>query len=94
LCDAIAAEIDAVVGEPVSAGPVGVGVRLCSLVADQVGGVPERRLYFRAVEPYGAIDAPVADENDGVLAGVPAHLVKGHVRMTRAALEDKIGSPG
>jgi hypothetical protein len=85
----VAAKIKAFTHEPRRAGPVGVGVCLGGLLAEQVGVVLQSRLNLRAVEPHGPVNAVVADENHVVLIRIPIHLVKGHVCGARAALEEK-----
>ena len=53
----------------------------------------ERRHDLRAVEPDGAVDAAVADEDDVVVVGEPARVRELHVRDAGAALEaeDRLG---
>jgi hypothetical protein len=54
LHQAVAGEIDAVVGEPVCAGPVAVAVRAEEFVAENVGRTLQRRLDLGTVEADGA----------------------------------------
>ena len=72
LRQAVAGEIDAVVGESVRAGTERVAVRAEGFLAEEVGRVLERRLDLGAVEPDGAVHAAVADEDDVVVVGEAA----------------------
>src|SRR5947207_2448689 len=79
--------VDAVGGEPVRAGPVGVAVRVEGLFPEHVARVLDRRGDLRAVEPDGAVHAAVADEHDVSVAGVAARLLELRVRDAGAAFE-------
>ena len=65
------------------------------LLAEQVGRVLERRLDLRAVEPDGAVDAAVADEDDVALVGEAARLLEKSCSCARGRpARRKIGSAG
>ena len=89
----VAREVDAVVGEPVRAGPEGVGALAERRLAEEVGRALHRRLDLGAVEPDGAVHAAVADEDDVAVGNKPAGGPELHVRDPGAALEaeDRLG---
>jgi hypothetical protein len=67
LREPVAGEVDALVGQSACAGPEGVVVRAEGALVEEVGRVRERRIDLRADEPDGAVDPPVADEDDIVI---------------------------
>jgi hypothetical protein len=93
LRETVAGEVHALVREPLRACSVGTRVRAERRLAEGVGRVLERRLDLRAVEPDGAVDAAIADEDDVPVADEAAHLGEPCVRQARAALEveDRFG---
>src|SRR5207237_5604080 len=85
LRQAVAGQIDTGVRQSVRAGPERVAVGAKELLAEKVGRVLERRLDLRAVQPGGAVDASVADEDDVMIIREPASLAEFHLRESRAA---------
>src|SRR4029079_4825740 len=63
------------------------GVRAERLLAAQVGRPLQGGDGLGALQVLGAVDAPVADEDDVVIAGDPARLREVHVGDARAAFE-------
>ena len=57
------------------------------LLGEVVGGVLQSGDDLGAVEPDGAVDAAVADEDDVVAVGDPARLAEVHVADPGAAFE-------
>ena len=87
LREPVAGEVVAVVGESRCAAPKAVLVRAEGRLAEDVRRVLHRRVDLGAVEPDGAVDAAIADEDHVAVGGVAARPRERHVRDARTALE-------